>query len=69
MDAVQALIELQTRLAFQEESIDQLSRTLAAQHDRIERLSGEVARLQEMVRELLPSPVGAVRDEPPPPHY
>jgi SlyX protein len=69
MDVDRALVELQTRLAFQEESIDQLSRTLAAQHDQIEQLIVEVARLQAMVRELRPSPIDEVSGEPPPPHY
>jgi SlyX protein len=63
------LIELQTRLEFQEETIEQLGQTLTAQQRELQALRTDVARLQDLVRRLTPPLTGQPGDEPPPPHY
>ena len=58
---------LETKLAFQEEALQQLSDVLVAQQARVDRLEARVALLTEQLRERVddtPEP-----DEPPPPHY
>tara|TARA_Y100001933_G_scaffold247979_1_gene281373 strand:- start:148 stop:354 length:207 start_codon:yes stop_codon:yes gene_type:complete len=58
---------LQTKLAFQEDAMQQLSDALVAQQARIDRLEGRLARL---VEELRAKPEGGEdAPEPPPPHY
>jgi SlyX protein len=66
----QALVELQSRIAFQDDVIEELSRAVAQQQRSIERLTEELARLAREVRGLARSPVaGSSVEEPPPPHY
>jgi len=65
----ETLIDLQTRLAYQEETLEQLNRIVTRQQDEIDRLRRQLELLGERLREIRPSPVGAAGDEPPPPHY
>lgn len=62
-------MELETRLAFQEQSLQALNDALVAQHRQLEALSRTVEALKERLLALEPSPVGPRADEPPPPHY
>lgn len=65
-----SLVELQTRVAFQDDAIEQLNRTVAGQQQEIGRLREELARLAAQVRSLAGSPVTLAQgEEPPPPHY
>lgn len=63
------VVELETRLAFQEQSLQALNDALVAQHRQLEVLSRTVDALKERLLALEPSPVGPRADEPPPPHY
>jgi SlyX protein len=63
------LIELQTRVEFQEETIEQLGQTLTAQQREIQALRADVRHLQDLVQQLTPALTGQAGDEPPPPHY
>jgi SlyX protein len=63
------LIDLQTRLSFQEDEIKHLNRSVVEQQTQIERLSDKLERLQQLIGQLAPSQVGDIHDEPPPPHY
>jgi SlyX protein len=63
------LIELQTRVAFQESAIDELTRTLLRQQAAIESLQRDLAELNDRLAELAPSSLGDGSPEPPPPHY
>jgi SlyX protein len=69
-DALAArVVELETRLAFQEEALQQLNDALLRQQQLLHRLTNELAALTERLRGIEPSPVGRREDEPPPPHY
>jgi len=63
------LVELETRIAFQEDHIQELNRSLGDQQRLLERLTAEVRELRQQLRTL---DRGQPRDraaEPPPPHY
>lgn len=63
------LIDLQTRLAFQEDNIGEINRTLAAQANEIRELRLEIDALKRQVRTLTPSNIASESEETPPPHY
>lgn len=63
------LIDLQTRLAFQEDNIGEINRTIAAQAREITELRLEIAELKRQLRALTPSNIASEAEETPPPHY
>jgi len=64
-----AQIDLQARLAFQEDAIDGLNRTIARQDAELAALRRDLEDVRRQLRALAPSPAGHPADEPPPPHY
>jgi SlyX protein len=58
---------LETRLTFQDETIETLNRTITAQWQQIDALTRQVANLNDRLREA-ESHAPAVSNEPPP-HY
>lgn len=60
--------ELETRLAFQDDALQQLSDELLAQGRLVERLQRQVELLAARQTELL-GQIGTLEDEAPPPHY
>ncbi len=64
----QRCIELETRLAFQEQALHEISDTVARQQTEINRLTRMLKETQERLRHVS-SPVGKPSEEPPPPHY
>jgi SlyX protein len=67
MDDAERLVEVETRIAFQERSIAKLQEAVLEQQRQIDRLT----RLCESLKRQLSGPGVALdpRDEPPPPHY
>ncbi|PVV21030.1 MAG: SlyX protein [gamma proteobacterium symbiont of Ctena orbiculata] len=63
------IIDLESRLAFQEEAIHTLSETLVEQQQTIDSLSRSVDALRQKLQALEPSPLQSGETEPPPPHY
>ena len=63
------LVELETRLAFQDETLQTLNIELARQQQEIALLTQEIAALKAHLRSLAPDPGGGPAQEPPPPHY
>jgi SlyX protein len=59
---------LETRLTFQDETIETLNKTITAQWQKIDLLTNQVASLSERLREAEANAPGAA-NEPPPPHY
>ena len=56
---------LEIRLAFQDETIETLNKTITAQWQQIDVLTRQVAGLNERLQEAESN----ATDEPPPPHY
>jgi SlyX protein len=63
------VVELETRLAFQEDAIHHLNQTVAEQQRHIDALLETVEQLKQRLQSLSPSPLEGDQPEPPPPHY
>lgn len=63
------LIDLESRIAFQDETIDALSQIVTQQQTQLDTLTKEVERLRDRLKAIIPSPLGSDEPEPPPPHY
>jgi SlyX protein len=63
------LTELETRVAFQDRTIQELNDVVVRLQREIERLTREFAALTVQVRALTPYPVASRDEETPPPHY
>lgn len=63
------LIELETKLAFQEQSIQELNDIIVRQQSDLVALSERVRELSERVKAVAPSPLAPESEETPPPHY
>ncbi len=61
--------DLQTRLTYQEESLQQFGITVIKQQNEIDMLKQELDRLTRLVRELTSSDITSEDNEPLPPHY
>lgn len=62
------LIDIESRIAFFEDAQQQLSGVIARQEKELERLARRVQDLEEQLRQVLPSLVADIGNEPPP-HY
>jgi SlyX protein len=60
--------ELETRLAFQDDTIQALNEVLVEQQRQLDRLGSQMGQLLERYRELA-GQYGEAGDEAPPPHY
>lgn len=63
------LIELETKVAFQEATIQDLNKALSQQQQDINQLQSRVDHLLELVKQLTPSNIASEAEETPPPHY
>jgi uncharacterized coiled-coil protein SlyX len=63
------LAEVETRIAFQERTIQELNEVVTRQQDEIDRLAREVETLKVQLLTLAPSLVEGRDEETPPPHY
>ncbi|MFC3911873.1 SlyX family protein [Pseudaeromonas sharmana] len=66
---LQRLDYLETRVAFQEHALEQLSEELAQQQKVMERMRQQMDILIQKMREQVGSPVASQAEETPPPHY
>ncbi len=62
------IIELETRLAFQEDSLQQLNDVVVEQQQSIDRLMTIVKVMNQQLKSI-PSDLHGDGNEPPPPHY
>ncbi len=60
---------LETRLAYQDQVVEDLNRIVTAQWTQIESLAREIARLSDRVQQAEDRGAGPAGPEPPPPHY
>ena len=65
----ETIMDLQARLAFQEDSLDTINMTVAMQQSKIELLQREILRLKEMFEDLRDSRGDIGSDIELPPHY
>lgn len=63
------MVELETRLAFQDHTLQALNDVVTRQQQQIEALVREIQALKDRLRAATPSPVGPLQEENPPPHY
>jgi len=63
------IVDLETRLAFQEDAIQQLSDVVAEQQCEIDRLLRDLRVMQAQLRQAMPADVALQAEETPPPHY
>ena len=69
MTDAERLDKLETTVAFQEQAIEDLNKTITAQWAEIAALKRLLGNLGERVREIADNPALAEGPEPPPPHY
>ena len=70
IDSVVArLNELETRLAFQDNTVGELNDVVTTQERRITQLERELARLKGQMQIMAPSLTVPASEETPPPHY
>jgi SlyX protein len=62
------LIELEMRVAFQDDAMDTLNQTLLAQSRQMERMALQLEQLQDRLKTYTPSPLDVDETERPP-HY
>ncbi|MGB1271114.1 MAG: SlyX family protein [Endozoicomonas sp.] len=63
------LLEMQTQLSFQEDTVAQLNEVVTRQQKDIERLTEAIAQLKKQLDEIAPVERESQEEEPPPPHY
>ncbi|APD87928.1 SlyX family protein [Alteromonas gracilis] len=61
--------ELQTKLAFQEHTIEALNDALSSQQKQLDELAFKVRHVIDRVRSIEPSNIAKQSEETPPPHY
>ena len=66
---VERLNELETRLAFQDNTVGELNDVVTSQARRIAQLERELAGLKAQMQIMAPSLTAPASEETPPPHY
>lgn len=69
MQLEQRLDELETKQAFSDDALEQLSDTIALQQRQINELQEAIKLLHQQLKSVQSNPTSTVGDEPPPPHY
>lgn len=69
MTDAERLERLETTLAYQDQAIEDLSKTVTAQWAEIAELKRLIGNLGERLRDIADNPALAEPPEPPPPHY
>ena len=63
------LIELESRVAFQDDALRKLEEMATEQAQQLYRMSQELAAVKEQLKASAPSLLSRQEDETPPPHY
>jgi len=65
----QRLIDLEMKVAFQEDTIDSLSDEIALLNELIDKQRTQLEYVASKIGEMVQAPMGSQTPEPPPPHY
>ena len=60
---------LESRLAFQDDVIDQLNHEVSVHQELLSELGHQIKMLATRMKDMRTSNIGKLEDEPPPPHY
>lgn len=63
------IVDLQTRVAFQDGLLEDLNQVVTSQQQQIDRLENQLKALKSQLESLQHSQLVQQGDEPPPPHY
>lgn len=63
------LDELESRIAFQDLTIQELNRVIIAQRSELDKMYEAIDALKQRVMSLQQNPVASLEEETPPPHY
>ena len=63
------LEDIETRIAYQEASIDELTAAMLAQQKTIEAMQAQLDYFKSVLKDLSPSAVAPMSEETAPPHY
>lgn len=63
------IVELQTRLAFQDGLLEELNHVVTSQQQQIDRLENTVKALKSQMESMQQTQLVQQGNEPPPPHY
>jgi SlyX protein len=63
------IVELETKIAFQEQALAELSDALAQQQKQLETLENRMRELNSRLTAAIPSIIALPSEETPPPHY
>jgi len=63
------IIELETKLAYQEHTLEELNKIVIKQQDEILILTLGLQKLNEQLTQVAPSNLANIEQEAPPPHY
>ncbi|SIO17529.1 SlyX family protein [Salinivibrio sp. ES.052] len=65
----QQIDDLEYKIAFQEDTIDQLNSALTQQQGDIERMTAQIQYLVSKLKNIEPENIASQAEETPPPHY
>jgi SlyX protein len=69
MNDKKIIAELECRIAFQEDAIEQLSASLIAQQKQIDQVMRQLEKMHARINSLQEQAVAPMHEETPPPHY
>lgn len=69
IQALRDIEELQTKVAFQEHTIEALNDALSAQQKQLDEVSFKLKHVIDRVKSMQPSNIATQSEETPPPHY
>jgi SlyX protein len=69
MDIENRIIELETKVSYQDHTIQELNEVVIQQQQQIDQLEKNVNKILEHLKALNPSDLARPEEEAPPPHY
>ncbi|MFZ7136549.1 SlyX family protein [Avibacterium avium] len=69
LEQAKQIAELETKVAFQEHTIEELNQALVEQQFMLEKMQLQLRHLAAKLKDLQPSNIASQAEETPPPHY